>query len=152
MPDITTLSLEDLDEELADLDSEIAALRDRLQPLEARRAKVVSFKSMFEEFIADRAVAEPVDEPEAAASGLGLTIVGGAEAVLGESRQWTDTRNLIRALESRGFKSQAENVYTSVFGTLNREVKRPDTKLAKRDGKWGLLEWLSTKAVEEVVP
>jgi hypothetical protein len=148
MPD--TLSLEDLDTELADLDREIATLRDRLQPLEARRAKVVSFKSMFEEFIADRSIAEALGGLDDIVNGPGLTIVGGAEMILSESPQWTNTRNLIRALESRGFMSQAENVYTSVFGTLNREVKRPGTKLAKRDGKWGLKAWLMDE--QEDVP
>lgn len=45
-------------------------------------------------------------------------------------------------LEEIGIKSYAGNAYTSIFGTLNREYKRPDSQLAKERGHWGLREWV----------
>ncbi len=52
-----------------------------------------------------------------------------------------DTRELIDNLRAGGWKSEAENVYTSVFGTLNRISKRSNTDLDKVDGKWCLKSW-----------
>lgn len=146
MTDMTTLSLEDIQAELFGLDDEIAGLRNQLERLAARRVKVANFKELFEEFVAARSVPKAnslLDGGPDLAEASPVTIVGGSVDILREKGEWLDTRRLIHFLEARGFKSQAGNVYTSVFGTLNREVKRPGTELAKIDGQWGLGEWLT---------
>lgn len=52
-----------------------------------------------------------------------------------------DTWPLIERMKEAGYTSSAENIYLSVYGTLNRASKRPDGPLAKIGSKWGLREW-----------
>ncbi|MBW8876750.1 MAG: hypothetical protein JF614_17440, partial [Acidobacteria bacterium] len=79
----------------------------------------------------------------------GMTIAEYALHALRMKEEWMNTRSLIRVMQEMGFQSQAHNLYTNVFGTLNREVERKDV-FTKKGGKWGLREWLDEEESEEM--
>lgn len=60
-----------------------------------------------------------------------------------------DTNEVIAATTARGLETKAKSPYTSYYGTLNRAAGREGNRLVKRDGKWGLREWLSDESTDE---
>jgi hypothetical protein len=148
-----TLRLKEVEDELATLDREIAKLRAQLQPLEDRREKVRSLIEMMKDYVSSRFVSDrTVNVDRAKINGQPKkTIAEYAMLALEASKEWLDTRTLISVMEEIGFRSQARNLYTNVFGTLNREVERKDTKFTKKNGKWGLRDWLEDDHMEEAL-
>lgn len=145
-----TIRLEEVKAELAALDRKIAKLRAQLKPLEERREVVKTVIG----FISGRSIttnkAVYIDRIDNTDQGKSTTIAGYAMRALRESGEWLDTRTLISVMEDMGFQSNARNLYTNIFGTLNREVDRTDSQFAKENGKWGLREWQQDDDKEDI--
>jgi hypothetical protein len=81
------------------------------------------------------------EEPPEPEESIGPTAPEMAARALREIGQPTSTWPLIRQMQKMGFKSNAERIYLSVFGTLNRVSKRPNSEVVKVKGNWALREW-----------
>jgi hypothetical protein len=143
-----TIRLEEVEAELTALNKKIAKLRAQLEPLEERRETVKTVR----DFMSGRSATLNADiEHTRDNSRTKMTIAEYALRALREKENgWLDTRSLIAVMEKIGFQSNARNLYTNIFGTLNREAQRPNTEFAKKDGKWGLQEWLNQEESEEM--
>jgi hypothetical protein len=52
-----------------------------------------------------------------------------------------DTKILLAKMQEIGFRPRAANPYVSLFSTLRRSAQRPDSRIDKREGLWGLRDW-----------
>ena len=138
---------------LADLKLERDSLRRQLREIQEKDERLTTAIS----FIEERAAAAPEDH-EATMSGeggarrsdrfSGLSLVAATENYLNAVGQFSDTRTVCNSLLAGGFETKAKNFYQTAFGTLNREAKREDSRLVKREAKWGLREWLDEEQDE----
>lgn len=126
-------AVESLEQEEARLASLAHALRDFLT-YRNQKAATPDEVSQEEETVPP----SPEKRPEA-----GPGIVERAVIELGkrQARETLDTWQLIREMEKSGFTSGAADIYLSVYGTLNRAAKRPQSKLVKDGSRWGLRDW-----------
>lgn len=60
------------------------------------------------------------------------------------------TQELIAGMEKLGWSTEAKDPYSTVFGTLRRELGNQGSRLEKHDGKWCLKGWVDEPAAEEV--
>jgi hypothetical protein len=52
-----------------------------------------------------------------------------------------DTKTLLAKMQGMGYVPRAANPYVSLFSTLRRTAQRRDSRIDKRKGLWGLMEW-----------
>jgi hypothetical protein len=89
--------------------------------------------------------------PSSASSADELTIADYAEAALEKmGPPFRPTQELMGGMSSEGWETDAKDPYSTVFGTLRREPGKEGSRLVKRDGKWGLKDWLEDQETGEV--
>jgi hypothetical protein len=69
------------------------------------------------------------------------TMVAYVEMALQQLWHPADTKILLAKMQEIGFKPRAANPYVSLFSTLRRSAQRPDSRIDKREGVWGLRDW-----------
>ena len=64
-----------------------------------------------------------------------------AEMALRRLSHPADTKILLAKMQEIGFTPRAAYPYVSLFSTLRRSAQRPDSRIDKREGLWGLRDW-----------
>jgi hypothetical protein len=141
----------DAEEQLRRMAAEWAALNKRLSQLKALEAAMRGYLGLHstQEPAPSAAAPQATDAPPKRsalvpndlATESSRTAREYAVDVLEENGAPMDTWQLIKAMQAKGFSSQAANVYTTVFGALNRVAKRQNTRLTKNGNGWALTDW-----------
>jgi hypothetical protein len=128
----------------SEIDQERAKFNDFLKQKEEDRLRLLAFKEYLEKRLPEEEEAEDKKEEEdqvqqeepAATTGI-------MWAVTALQQLWhpADTTLLLTKMQEIGFRPRAANPYTSLFSTLRRAAQRPDSRIEKRDGLWGLRGW-----------
>jgi hypothetical protein len=140
----------DLDAIDAEIDQQRTRFEAFLKQKEADRARLLAFKEYLEQQPPKAEEELRTEEEAAQPSGEGgdqegpaATTTGIMWAVTALQQLWhpADTKFLLTKMQGIGFRPRAENPYTSLFSTLRRSAQRPDSRIIKREGLWGLRDW-----------
>jgi hypothetical protein len=145
------VSLGEIDQELQRVRTLQEAQRKALADLDKEEVRLSSLLTTLREFVESRRsrVGEPHrparDEARSAVFEVkpkpAESIVERAVEALKAQGEPLDTWPLIKRMQDTGYTSDAENIYLSVYGTINRATKRPKGPLIKAGKKWALREW-----------
>lgn len=135
---------ESIDAELRELREKVAALQKDISDLRERREELIRTRDFLGRRLgepAKGAIVEPAAE-EVAGLYAGKSIPEAAELFLGSVGQPPrPTREIADKLLEGGLKSQAKNLYATIFGSLRREVQKEDSRIIKVGTAWGLRDW-----------
>ncbi len=144
---MTTVSIEQVEEDIRRIDDRLATLRVETQELEGKREWFVSIRDSLSQYV-QYAETQGRDKPTAAPSAQGHrapTITEWAEKVLSKlppgEDSLQDTWALIHMMEADGYSTTADKKYLAVYGSLNRAKGKPGSAIVRVGSRWGLRSW-----------
>lgn len=114
----------------------------KIKDLEVERDELERINSYLEKRLGRPLDVVPAKEQSPAGPYAALTTADACAAYLRSVGQpERDTNQIIEGIQGGGWTTDAEKPYTTVFGTLNREWKKPNSRFFKLHGRFGLTEW-----------
>ncbi len=145
------------EEQLRATYSAVQTDRDRIdreiEKLAAERDELNRISSYLDKRLGKSPEVVVAKEQEPAGTWASLTTADACEAYLRSvGPPERDTNEIIEGIQNGGWTTYAEKPYTTVFGTLNREWKKPDSRFFKLHGRWGLEEWAADEPQPAEIP